>query len=80
MGPVTKLALFYHLPFDHSNYEAKDVQRSRNAGSALGMQAPPSELECGSRDGPLHSSTRWDTGPTVRLPRADAKEPTLLQG
>lgn len=81
MGPVTKLLLFYHLPSDHSNDEAKDVQSGHKGSVTLGLHwgcRSPSGLECGNRDGTPHSSMRWE-GPTVRFaPPPMLEEPTLL--
>lgn len=55
MAPVTKLVLFYHLLFDHSNGEAQDAQSGHEGSVTLGLHwgcTPPLGLECGTGMGP----------------------------
>lgn len=62
--PVTKLVLFHHLLFDHSNGKAKNIQSGLKGSVTLdspwGHRAPLG-LKCGDRGGPTTAQGRgWE--------------------
>lgn len=85
--PVTKLVLFHHLLFDHSNGKAKNIQSGLKGSVTLdspwGHRAPLG-LKCGDRGGPTGHCTGQGVGGLGRgtsrpVPRM-LEDPTLLYG